>query len=314
MVLPKTAAKKADTGGKQVKEQTLAALAALKEEVVNSTRKIFSPGYIDIQNPYDLEEFTRYRDWRWQGNVDLSSAIAQSSNVYFYVVGGGAPRGVDPQILSGGGYVGGLGINRLHSWWEKFLLGRYTGIDLPGEAEGFLPTPSWKEEKSGMPWLLGDTYNVAIGQGDLLLTPIQLLNYISAIANGGKIYEPVVNLDREYPKILADLSELLPEILEVRKGMEEAVTSLMGTAHTLSDLGFKVAAKTGTAEVRSKQDQNAFFVGYLPAPASAKENKPAPGSPIAILVLVENSLEGSLNTVPIAKDVLNWYYWNRIRK
>jgi penicillin-binding protein 2 len=200
--------------------------------------------------------------------------------------------------------VGGLGINRLHSWWEKFLLGSPTGIDLPGEADGFLPTPAWKEKKTGAPWLLGDTYNVSIGQGDLLVTPIQLLNYISAIANGGKIYKPMVNLEREHPKLLADLSELLPEILEVRKGMEEAVASPLGTAHLLSDLGFKVAAKTGTSEVRSKQDENAFFVGYAPA-----------GNPqIAILVLVEHSLEGSLNTVPIAKDVLNWYYWQRVHK
>ncbi len=282
----------------------LVGIAVLKEGVMNSTRKIFSPGYLDIPNPYDPEAYSRYGDWRYQGIVDLSSAIAQSSNVYFYIAGGGAPKGVDPQILAGGGYVSGLGINRLNSWWQKFLLGKKTGIDLPGETEGFLPTPQWKEEKTGKPWLLGDTYNVSIGQGDLLLTPVQLLNYISSVANGGKIYEPSVNLNREHPKLLTDLSYLLPEIKEVRKGMEEAVTSQLGTAHLLSGLGFRAAAKTGTSEVRSKKGENAFFVGYAPA-----ENPQ-----VAILILVENSLEGSLNTVPIAKDVLDWYYWNRVRK
>ena len=231
-----------------------------------------------------------------------------------FLAGGGAPQGVDPQILAGGGYVSGLGINRLISWWQKFLLGSRTGIDLPGEAEGFLPTPAWKEEHAGTPWLLGDTYNVSIGQGDLLLTPIQLLSYIAAVANGGKIYEPVLNSAKEHPNLRADLSEFLPEIKEVQKGMELAVTSPLGTAHLLSDLGFKIAAKTGTAEVRSKTGENAFFVGYLPAETLAKAGAGSDTPQIAILILVENSLEGSLNTVPIAKDVLNWYYWNRTRK
>ncbi len=279
----------------------LVAVAALKEKVIDTKRKLFSPGYIDIPNPYDPETPTKYKDWRYQGRVDVYDALAQSSNVYFYIAGGGAPNGVDPEILNGGGYVSGLGINRLRSWWEKFLLGNKTGVDLPGESEGFLPSPTWKEKTTGQPWRLGDTYNVSIGQGDLLLTPIQLISYIAAIANGGKIFRPMINLERGH-EIAADLSNLLPEIKEVQKGMERTVTSPMGTARLLNDLGFRIAAKTGTAEVRSKQGENAFFVGYAPT------DNPQ----IAILILVENSLEGSLNTVPIAKDVLDWYYWNRI--
>jgi len=176
-------------------------------------------------------------------------------------VGGGAPQGVDPAILAGGGYVSGLGINRLHAWWENFLLGKKTGIDLPGEAEGILPSPEWKEERVGDIWRIGDTYNVSIGQGDLLVTPIQLLNYIAAIANGGKIYKPTVNAANSRRDILADLSDLLPQINEVRKGMEKAVTSELGTAHLLGDLGFKIGAKTGTSEVRSKK--NGFSVASV---------------------------------------------------
>lgn len=260
---------------------------------------------MDFPNPYNASETTRYLDWRYQGNVNLASAIAQSSDVYFYLVGGGSPPEISPpEILNGGGTVKGLGISRLIDWWEKFNLGKPTGVDLPGEGDGFLPSPDWKEAKTKKPWLLGDTYNVSIGQGDLLLTPIQLLSYTDAIANGGKIYEPVLNLDSRHPSTTADLSAFQPEIKEVQKGMVEGVTSPLGTAHSLADLGFSVGAKTGSAQVMNNAQENAWFVGYTPT------DNPQ----IAILVLVENSKEGSLNAVPIAKDILNWYYWNRIYK
>ncbi len=281
----------------------LVGVAALKEGVIGPARQIFSPGYLDVPNPYNPENPTRFLDWRYQGNVDLAAAIAQSSNVYFYTVGGGART----QILNKGvpadtGYVAGLGINRLREWWQKFNLGKLTGIDLPGEGAGFLPSPEWKEKKTSHPWLLGDTYHVSIGQGDLLLTPIQLLNYVSGLATAGKIYQPVVNLDQPHPKLLADLSQFGPEIHEVQKGMRATVTSPLGTAYLLHDLEFSVAAKTGSSQVENNAQENAIFVGYAPA-----ENPQ-----IAILVLIEHSIEGSLNAVPIAKDVLNWYYWNRI--
>ncbi len=291
----------------------LVGTAALKEGIINPSKKIFSPGYLDVPNPYNPDSPTRFLDWRYQGDVDLSAAIAQSSNVYFYEVGGGGPD------------AKGLGITKLREWWQRFNLGSQTGIDLPNEAKGFLPSPDWKQKKTGKPWLLGDTYNVSIGQGDLLLTPIQLLNYISAIANHGKMYQPVIN-QNQAKKVLADLSELEPQFKEVRKGMREAVTAPLGTAHLLNDLGFPVEAKTGSAQVHNNAQENAFFVGYLPADLSAKALASAEvltkagipgqdnGSPLAILVLIENSREGSLNAVPIAKDVLNWYYWNRIKK
>lgn len=282
----------------------LVGVAALSEGVINPSREIFSPGYLDIPNPYDPSRPTRYLDWRYQGNVNLASAIAQSSNVYFYTVGGGA----DTKILKNGvavdaGHINGLGINRLYEWWQKFGLGGKTGIDLPGEASGFLPNAEWKENKTGTRWFLGDTYNVSIGQGNLLVTPIQLLNYVSSIANGGKLYEPTLNIDKPHPNLLSDLTYLKPEMKEVEKGMVEAVTSPLGTAYKLNDLGFSAAAKTGSAQIKNNEQVNALFVGYAPV------DNPQ----IAVLVMVENALEGSLNAVPIAKDALNWYYWNRIK-
>ena len=269
----------------------LVGVAALKEDVVTPEKQIFSPGYLDIPNPFRAGEFTRYLDWRPQGWVSLTSAIAQSSNVYFYTVGGGFENTV------------GLGISRLHQWWQKFNLGNLTGIDLPFEANGFLPTPNGKTKLTGEPWRLGDTYNVSIGQGELQVTPIQLLSYISATAADGKMYRPFIASNFNQPALITDLSYLLPELREVQKGMIAATESPLGTAYLLHDLSSSVAAKTGTAQVLNGAQENAFFVGYAPA------DDPQ----IAILVLIENSKEGSLNTVPIAKDVLNWYYENRIK-
>jgi len=267
----------------------LVGVAALTEGIISSTRTIFSPGYLDIPNPYDSSKTTRYLDWRYQGSVDMSSAIAQSSDVYFYEVGGGWAD------------IKGLGISRLLIWWKKFGMGEKSGIDFPGEYKGFLPDPDWKQRYFKTPWLLGDTFNVSIGQGDLQITPVQLLNYISAIANGGKLYEPHIKI--KDPKVNHDLSQYLPAIQEVQKGMREAVTSKLGTANSLSDLSFPTAAKTGSAQIQNNTKENAFFVGYAPL------DNPQ----IAILILVEHAKEGSLNAVPVGKDVLRWYYENRIK-
>jgi penicillin-binding protein 2 len=266
-------------------------VAALKDGVISPDRQIFSPGYIMVPNPYNSSTPTKYLDWRYQGNVNLASALAQSSDVYFYVVGGGSPSMTTPPLNDASDYgVGGLGISRLNDWWKMFGLGKVTGVDLPNEAAGFLPTPQWKEQKEKTPWLLGDTYNVSIGQGNLLLTPLQLLDYINAIANGGTIYRPYLNASSS-PQTIADLTSLLPQIQEVQKGMRLTVASPQGTAFTLNNLPMQVCAKTGSAQVQNNTQENALFVGYAPC------NDPK----IAILILIENSKEGSLNAVPIAK-------------
>lgn len=286
----------------------LHALAALAEGVITPDKEIFSPGYLDVPNPYNPDQPTRFVDWRYQGNVNLASAIAQSSNVYFYIVGGGSPN----QAMAGQGGIKGLGISRLYDWWTKFGFGKELGVDLPGEAEGFLPNAATKEQKTGKPWLLGDTYHVSIGQGDLLLTPLQLISYIGAIANGGKVYRPYLASSAEKPTVISDLSSTLPSIKEVQKGMIKAVEFSKGTAFSLHDLPFSVAGKTGSAQVKDNAEENAFFVGY--APAGNPDKSLAEEPKVAILVLVENAKQGSLNAVPIAKDVLDWYYVNRISK
>ena len=284
-------------------------VAGLKEGVIDPSRVIFSPGYLMVPNPYNSSTPTRYADWQYQGNVNLASALAQSSDVYFYLLGGGSPAST-PMLNDASDYgIHGLGITKLNQWWQTFGLGDPTGVDLPNEASGFLPTPDWKEKKFGTPWLLGDTYNVSIGQGDLLLTPLQLISYIGAIANGGTIWRPYVNASSS-PATNKDLTYLAPQIQDVQTGMLAGVTSPRGTSHTLSGLPFSVCAKTGSAQVHDNSQENALFVGYAPCDPSVSSD----GAPqIALLILIENSRQGSLNAVPIAKDVLNWYYENRLK-
>jgi len=289
----------------------LVAFAALKENIITPEKEIFSAGYLEVPNPYHPNEPSRFVDWKPHGWVNLYSAIARSSNVYFYEVGGGF------------GDQKGLGIEKLKEYWQKFGLGQKTGIDLFGENDGFLPDAQAKEKNKGEIWRLGDTYNVSIGQGDLLVTPLQLINYISAFANGGKIYKPfivkkIVSEDGKIiketsPFVIKDYSSEIETIKKVERGMIDTVEKPYGTAHLLSDLPISVAAKTGSSQVESKTKINAFFVGYLPAEALIKAGVSL-DKQIAILVLIEGAREGSLNAVPVAKDVFEWYYENRLRK
>lgn len=267
----------------------LVALAALVEKLVTPNFEVYSPGYLEIPNPYDPEKPNRFLDWKAHGNVDLRSALARSSNVYFYVAGGGYKN------------IKGLGVNKLNEYWKKFGFSQKTGIDLPFEAVSFLPDPEEKKKRTGQPWRIGDTYNVSIGQGDLTITPIRLLTFIAGLANNGKMMRPHFLLEEE-PTVLTDFSEWGDFIKEVKLGMRDAVGKSYGTASLLFDLPYRTAGKTGSAQVANKTKTNAFFVGY----------GPADDAKIAILVLVEDAKEGSLNALPIAKDVLRWYYDNRL--
>jgi penicillin-binding protein 2 len=286
----------------------LDAVAGLKDGIITPTQEINSPGYLMVPDPYNSSTPTKYLDWEPHGNIDLADALAQSSDVYFYLVGGGSPQST-PMLNSPLDYgISGLGITKLYQWWQTFGLGKPSGIDMPGESSGFLPTPAWKQSKMGTAWLLGDTYNVSIGQGDLLLGPLQLLSYIGAIANGGRIWRPYLN-ESSTPIVNEDVTSLYPEIQYVQVGMQAGVESPRGTSYTLHDLPFPVCAKTGSAQVHDNSQENALFVGYAPC-NSALSNDGMPQ--IALLILIENSKQGSLNAVPIAKQVLNWYYENRM--
>jgi len=287
----------------------LVALAALREKVVDPVYGIYSPGYLDVPNPYDPDKPTRFLDWQPQGWVNVRSALAKSSNVYFYQVGGGF------------GDLVGLGIERLKNYWRMFGLGGETGVDFVGEATGFLPDPEWKEEKTDQPWRIGDTYNVSIGQGDLQVSPLQLIRFIASIADGGHMRRPhfVKELTASdgtktvarWQDVFFDYSGWVMELEEVRAGMAQGVSKSYGTSHMLATLPMSVAGKTGSAQISNNTKTNAFFVGYGPVEPIA-DLLPEKVGQIAVLVLIEDAKEGSLNAVPVARDVLNWYYFNRL--
>lgn len=270
----------------------LVASAALSEGIATPQTNIYSGGYIEVPNPYQPDKPSRFVEFNNHiyGWLDIPEALAKSSNIFFYALGGGFEKQV------------GLGIWKIKEWWQKFGLDQKTGIDLPSEAVGFLPDPDWKEKTTGQPWRLGDTYNVSIGQGDFSITPLELLNYISAIGNGGKLNK--LRVADPKPEVLADLSSQLGPILShVRRGMKDAAQKDYGTAYMLHTLPLEVGAKTGSAQVENNSKTNAFFVGFAPF-----ENPE-----LAILILIENSREGSLNTVPVAKDAFLWYYDHRLK-
>lgn len=286
----------------------LVAFAALEEGIVDPFFSIFSAGFIEIPNPYFPNQPSRFLDWKPHGWVNLYSALARSSNIYFYQVGGGF------------GSFKGLGIEKLREYWEKFLLNKKTGIDLPSEKSGLLPDPQQKEKNTGQIWRIGDTYNVAIGQGDLMITPLELLRYIAGISQRGKFPVPFIvkSLKNSSQEIIFSRDPKFEEISyknqknfeEVEKGMIDAVEKDYGTAHLLADLPLKIAAKTGSAQIENNKKVNAFFVGYN-LPFSERECLNTPNQ-IAVLVLIEDAREGSLNAVPVAKKVFQWYYDNRL--
>ncbi len=297
----------------------LVGVGVLNENIISPNKQIYSPGYIYVENPYDPDRPSKFVDWRPQGWVDIYSALAKSSNVYFYEVGGGYK---DQE---------GLGIWRLKEYWKKFLLDKKTGIDLPGEGVGFLPDPDWKEDKVGDIWRLGDTYNVSIGQGDLMTTPIELITYIASIADKGYLPSPFIagkitdiNDDVKFIKS-PEFQEVDIDDKEafsiVEEGMLDGVRMSYGTSYILYDLPIKIAAKTGSSQTSNNQKTNAFFVGYN-IPTNNNQKKDIENikdgdidyvpQQIAILVLIEDAKEGSLNAVPIARDVFKWYYENRL--
>lgn len=276
----------------------LFAAAALQEHIIDPRKKIYDEGFIEIPNPYNPEKPSIFKDWKKHGWIDFYDAIANSADVYFYMIGGGYR---DQK---------GLGIERLKKYADLFGLGSRLGIDLPGEKEGFFPDPSTKSATNpeNPVWRVGDTYNVSIGQGGVKITPLQITSVIAAIANGGTLYKPHLLddiLDQEgniikhlEPQVIRSNMIDVSYLREARIGMRQTVT--MGTARSLNNVPVKVAAKTGTAEV-GVSSPHAWFVAFAPY------EKPE----IAITVMVEHGGEGSSIAAPITRDILNWYFGDR---
>jgi penicillin-binding protein 2 len=232
------------------------ALGGLQEGIIDPEKQILSTGSISIPNPFKPGEKTVFRDWKAHGWVDLRHAIAVSSDVYFYAVGGG----FEDQR--------GLGIKKIDDYMYLFGFGKKTGFNLGTEAEGTIPTPEWKAEHfDGDQWRIGNTYHTAIGQYGFQITVLQILRGIGAIANYGTLLTPTILASDATTPINEATTTKLPIARQyfdiVHEGMRLGVEQ--GTAKGLDIPQVKIGAKTGTAELGVSKDYvNSWVTGFFP--------------------------------------------------
>ncbi len=272
-------------------------LAGLEYEVVTPSTVINDPGYYRLPN-----DRRNYRDWKRGGHgsrIDIHTALEQSCDIYYYDLA----------------YK--LGVDQIHEFGDLFGLGKPSGIDLPVERPGLLPSREWKRANRNEPWYPGETLNIGIGQGYMLTTPLQLAVATAAIANRGKLLQP---------KILKSVSGEVPEppVIEqfeiknpvnwdtISSAMEAVVHGARGTARGIAkDVQYRIAGKTGTSQVigiaqgeeydaeliAERNRDHALFIAYAPVE----------GPRIAIAVIVENGEHGSSTAAPIARIVMDAY-------
>lgn len=288
----------------------IGAAAALEENIVEENTVINDNGVLVISNQFNPS--IKYNFYGWKraglGPMTVKSAIAESSDIYFYTVAGGHPSSK----------INGMGVEKLTEYYRKFGLGSVTGIDIQGEKAGVVADPAWKakyfqDDPISSKWYLGDTYHIAIGQGDMLTTPLQVATWTAAIANNGVLNKPHLLkevLTQAGEKIYEPKLEQLikpsvsPENLKiVQAGMRENVSGANGSGRSLATLPFSAAGKTGTSQFDGSDlsRTHAWFTSYAPY-----ENPE-----IVITVLVEAGGEGHAAAVPIVKSALQWWAENR---
>ncbi len=293
----------------------IGAAAALQAGIVSAITSVLDGGKILVPNKYDPSNPTIYYGWERTsglGVVNVMTALARSSDIFFYKVMGGL-------FGTNEDFTHPLGVDKLASFYQLFGLGAKTGVDIPGEASGRVPTPAWKKAFSGTDWYTGDTYNISVGQGDLLVSPLQMAAAISAIANGGTLYKPhfVNQIVDEAGRVI---QQFTPEVTRqnfisaqnlatVRQGMWMAVNDPSGTACCIikQQVPVPVAGKTGTAEtvvhdnggdpnLQNKPD--AWFEAFAPY------NNPQ----IVMVALVVHAGEGAEYAVPPVRETMAWYF------
>lgn len=269
------------------------AAVGLQDGVISEHTTIDTPAEITVGQ-------WKFPNWQhfFIPSVDVKTAIAKSNDIFFYSVGGGYDK------------IKGLGIDQLSKGLGLFGFGQDTGVDLPAEAAGLVPTPDWKENKKKESWYIGDTYHLAIGQGDFLVTPLQLVTALSAVANGGTLYKPHL-VDRIVDYNGNTTQTVKPEVVRshfisdnniriVREGMRQTVTD--GSGRQLQSLPVSSGAKTGTAQYGPNNEYlHSWFDAFAPY------DNPT----IALVVLGEKGSqenEGNTTAEPIAKTILEQYF------
>ncbi len=277
-------------------------LAGLESNVIGPGHKVFCGGYYQLPN-----DERKYRDWKKGGHgyMTLDGAITQSCDVYFYELSYN------------------LGIDRMSEFMKQFGFGSRTGIDSTSERPGLMPSREWKRNARGMPWFPGETLITGIGQGALLVTPLQLSSATGALAMQGKLYKPhlvksienpVDQTDQPVEVVLSSEYKLKKKLNwdHVVRGMTNVVHHIRGTAHRIAQgLQYKIAGKTGTAQVfgiaqdeeyeeenvTKKLRDHALFMAFAPV----EDPK------IAVAVVVENGGHGSSVAAPIARKIMDAY-------
>ena len=274
--------------------KVVVATAALEEGVISPSTTFYCPGYLRIYN--------RVRHCNVPGGhgiVDVRRALAMSCNVFFYQVG---VR---------------LEIDRIATWARRMGMGTPTGVDLPHEASGLIPSPEWKRRVQKAPWYPGETVSVAIGQGQVSATPIQMARVAAVIANGGRLVTPHLVRGTASGAVLAPAPEPLgisPETLAiVKEGMRLVVAEGTGWRARLRQV--EVCGKTGSAQVVSRDrlrlspdDRSLQPHGWFVAFAPAEEPR------IALAVLVEHQRSGGGAATPVAREILARFFSEETRR
>ena len=261
------------------------ATAALEEGVVTPSTTFYCSGAVTL---YGAERHCLGN----HGFVDLHKALQKSCNVYFYQVG---VR---------------LEIERIARYAKLMGLGAPTGVDLPHETGGLIPTPEWKQRTQKLPWYAGETVSVAIGQGQVLVTPLQVARLAALVANGGRLVQPhLVRVQGGTPTEWSEPQQLRlkPETLAfVKEGLRAVVES--GTGHRADIPGLEVCGKTGSAQVvtseRLKRGPSAGILPHAWFLAFAPKDHPR----IALAVLVEHGGAGAAAAAPVAREILSAFF------
>ncbi len=283
------------------------AAGALQEGIIAADKNINCQGKILVENQYDPSIVYTFNDNHIHGATNMYKAIAESCNVYFFTIGGGH------------GDQKGLGPTRLKKYLNLFGWEEPTGVDLPGEVAGFVPDAAWKKEKfagtQDQNWTDGNTYWLSIGQEFVGITPLEVANAYAAIANGGTLYKPQVVkavVDANKNIIEEKKSQIIREnfidadnLAKIREGMRHTVNGAgapLASALTLNQLGIPMGAKTGTAQLGRKVGGKDLLNAWVAAFA------PYDDPQILLLVMAEEAREGTVAVVPVAKEVLGWYF------
>jgi penicillin-binding protein 2 len=286
-------------------------LAALQEGVATRNTVIDSRGaiYFDNDRYPGANASQRLPEWTpvGLGKLNFIQAIANSSNIYFFILGGGFEKDYPSGPLRLG-----LGNDRIARYARMLGYGAPTGIDLTDEAAGTIPDEAWKQAKRGETWFKGDTYNMAIGQGFVQATPLQVANATNTIANGGTLYRPhllraVIDADGRVTNLVQ------PEAIsavQVDPGNLQIVTDAMEAGFSTGALlppfrvpGLRVAAKTGTGEFAGEVNAQ----GELPTHGWFTSFAPADNPQISVTVFVDRG-SGSKDAGPIAMRIIRHYF------